>query len=70
MFVQVRFLFQLLKLVTMKTVLTLFTVVVVLSSCQTAYHTQNTYGIREWKAGKMMKHNRRPNERPQCVDAW
>jgi len=47
------------------TLLTLF----VLSSCNTN-KTINHQGIREWKAGKMKPSNRRPNERPQCIDSW
>jgi hypothetical protein len=50
----------------------ILTMIVILSitSCQTQQHAKNHSGIREWKAGKQMPRNRRPNERPQCIDSW
>lgn len=53
----------------MKTLLVVLSVLIISTGC--SYNTaQNHKGIREWKAGKMAKSNRRPNERPQCIDSW
>jgi hypothetical protein len=43
---------------------------IMLSSCYNGQQVQNHKGIREWKSGKQMLKNRRPNERPQCIDSW
>ena len=61
----------------MKKVFTLGLIALFLSSCYSQYDSYGRYrnsknhsGIREWKAGKMKKSNRRSNERPQCIDSW
>lgn len=53
----------------MKKLFILAAIAALLTSCQTQ-RVRNHSGIREWKAGKMMPHNRRPHERPQCIDSW